>query len=101
MIDYYTGTPVQEGGPKYYEAPDLAAMQLNTLTLERNAVLIVRIPKDGGYDLQDFESLKRIFEGTFPNHAVLFMYNDIELMAIEDKGYKAERIEVNATQNYY
>ena len=49
-------------------------------------MLIVRIPKDGGYDFQDFDGFSRTFNEAFPSHRVLFTYNDIDFMAIEDKG---------------
>lgn len=79
---------------------NVSQMKLNTLTLERNAVLVARLSKDGGYDLEDMGNIKRTLEAAFPNHTVLLTYDDIDFMAIEDKGYKAERI-INDTSNYY
>ena len=100
MIEYYTGTPIGQEVPKYHETPSILPMQLNTLTLERNAVLIARLSKDGGYDFEDMENIKRSLKEAFPNHTILLTYDDIDFMAIEDKGYKAERI-INDTSNYY
>lgn len=79
---------------------NVSQIQLNTLTLERNAVLVARLSKDGGYDYKDMENIKRSLKEAFPNHTVLLTYDDIDFMAIEDKGYKAERI-INDTSNYY
>lgn len=100
MIEYYTGTPGRQEISKYHEALNILPIQLNTLTLERNAVLVARFSKDGGYDFEDMENMKRSLKEAFPNHTVLLTYDDIDFMAIEDKGYKAERI-INDTSNYY
>lgn len=32
------------------EAPNATPMQLNTLTLDRNSVLVVRVSKESGYE---------------------------------------------------
>ena len=102
MIDYYTGTPIQEGMPKYYEAPNLAPMQLNTLTLERNSVLVVRVSKESGYDIGEMQALKKHLQDIFPHHSVFLWWDDIEFMAIKDGAYTPERMSlVNETQNYY
>jgi len=100
MIEYYTETPVKQKILKYHEAPNILPVQLNTLTLERNSVLVARLSKDGGYDFEDMKNIKRSLEEAFPNHTVLLIYDDIDFMAIEDKGYKVERI-INDTSNYY
>jgi len=102
MIDYYTGTPIEQGMPKYYEAPNLASMQLNTLTLERNAVLVARISRNSGYDFEKLNTLKRTLQDCFPNHNVFIWYDDIDFTVINDNGYKSERIAtINDSQNYY
>ena len=88
------------GAEILYQAPAGTLAKLNTLTLERNAVLIARLSKDGGYDFEDMENMKRSLKEAFPNHTVLLTYDDIDFMAIEDKGCKAERI-INDTSNYY
>ena len=82
-------------------AEQATPMQLNTLTLTRNSVLVARISKDSGYDVSDFENIRQSLQHAFPNHTILLIYDDIEFMAIEDKGYTPERITVNETSNYY
>ena len=77
-------------------------MQINTLTLERNSVLVIRIDKNGGYDFAELEALQRSVKKIFPNHEVFVCYDDIDFMAIHDKGYKAERLDnLNDSSNYY
>ena len=78
-----------------------APMQLNTLTLERNSVLVARIPKDGFYDYDAMQALYKALETRFPCYQILVVYDDVEFMAINDKGYAPERITCNETSNYY
>ena len=61
---------------------------LNTLTLERNAVLVARVSKDAGYDFDELQILRQALNNAFPNHPVLILYDDIDFMSIEDKDYK-------------
>lgn len=82
-------------------AEQVTPMQLNTLTLERNAVLVVRVSKDSGYDVADFKTIHQALKNAFPSHTVLIFYDDVEFMAIEDKGCLPERITVNDSSNYY
>ena len=82
-------------------AQEVSPVQLNTLTLERNAVLVARLSKDGGYDSCDAENLRRVLQERFPNHGILIVYDDVDFMAITDKGYHAERITCNDSSNYY
>lgn len=102
MIDYYTGTPQEQSKSEFYEAPNLAPMQLNTLTLERNAVLVARLSRNSGYDFEELNILKRTLQDCFPNHNVFIWYDDIDFTVINDNGYKPERIAtINDTSNYY
>lgn len=103
MIDYYTGTPQEQGQPKFYEEQNLAPMQLNTLTLERNSVLVARVPKNSGYDMSMLQELRKTLKEAFPCHQVIVWYDDVDFMAIHDNGYPQERLEGinNDTSNYY
>lgn len=76
-------------------------MQLNTLTLEKNSVLVARIPKNDFYDCEMMQALYKALKDRFPMHQVLVWYDDVEFMAIHDKGYMPERITCNDTENYY
>lgn len=101
MIDYYTGTPQEQ--PKFYDTQDLTSMQFNTLTLERNSVLIARVPKNNGYDISLLQELRKTLKEAFPCHQVIVWYDDVDFMAIHDNGYPQERLEGinNDTSNYY
>ena len=84
--------------------PDLQLehLKINTLTLERNAVLVVRLDKNSGYDLSELQSLREYLKKIFPTHEVFVWWDDIDFMAIYDHGYAPERMSVvNETQNYY
>ena len=76
-------------------------MQLNTLTLEKNSVLVARIPKNDFYDCEMMQALSKALKDRFPMHQVLVWYDDVEFMAIHDHGYPPERITCNDTENYY
>ena len=76
-------------------------MQLNTLTLEKNSVLVARIPKNDFYDCEMMQVLYKALKDRFPMHQVLVWYEDVEFMAIHDKGYMLERITCNDIENYY
>lgn len=84
-------------------APAATPMQLNTLTLERNTVLIARVSKDTGYSMDELQALRNALKNTFPCHSVFVWYDDIEFMAVHDKGYKPEGLMGlnNETSNYY
>ena len=85
-----------------WQAPIVDHAKLNTLTLERNAVLIARVPKDSGYDLSILQELRRALKEMFPCHQVFVWYDDVEFMAIQDKGYQPTSLEgVNAVETYY
>ena len=102
MIDSYTGTPMER--PRFYnDAPAATPMQLNTLTLERNTVLIARVSKDAGYSIDELHVLREALKNTFPCHSVFVWYDDIEFMAVHDKAYKPEGLIGlnNETSNYY
>ena len=102
MIDSYTGTPMER--PRFYnDAPVATPMQLNTLTLERNTVLIARVSKSAGYDMAELQALRDALKNTFPCHNVFVWYDDIEFMAVHDNGYKPEGLIGlnNETSNYY
>ena len=84
------------------KAPNAAPMQLNTLTLERNAVLVARLPKDGCYDLSELHELRKALKEMFPCHSVLVWYDDVDFMTINDKGCAPQRLEgLNSESNYY
>lgn len=85
-----------------WQAPSVLPAQLNTLTLERNSVLIARFSKDSGYDLDELKELRKMLKETFPCHQVLVWYGDVDFMVINDNGYKPERlIGLNEDSNYY
>lgn len=77
--------------PRFYnDAPAATPMQLNTLTLERNTVLIARVSQDTGYSMAELQALRDALKNTFPCHSVFVWYDDIEFMAVHDNGYKPE-----------
>lgn len=88
---------------KSEEARMVDSMQLNILTLERNSVLVARLAKNSGYDLDELQSLKKSLQNIFPNHQIFVWWDDIEFMAINDKSYSAERMSLvnETTPNYY
>lgn len=104
MIEQYTGT-----SPEYLKTitpmnqpatPDVSLLQPMALTLERNATLIIRVPRDAGYDFDHCEEIHKVFKSAFPGHNVIMVYNDLEFMTIEDKSTYVERI-TNDSSNYY
>ena len=102
MIEYYTGTPIKQEISKGHEAPNVLPMQLNTLTLERNSVLVARFSKNSGYDLDELKELRKMLKEAFPCHQIIVWYDDVDFMAINDNGYKPERlIGLNEDSNYY
>ena len=104
MIEYYTGTPpLEQSKSDFYNAPNLAPVQLNTLTLERNSVLIARVPRDNRYDIGLLQELRKTLKEAFPCHQIIVWYDDVDFMAIHDNGYPQERLEGvnNDTSNYY
>lgn len=83
-------------------APAATPTQLNTLTLERNSVLVARFSKDSGYDIDELHALRKALKEMFPCHSVLVWYDDVDFMAINDKGYTPPRLEgLNDDSNYY
>ena len=86
MINYSEITPVS--------AQTAEPMQLNTLTLERNSVLIARVARNSGYDLDELQTLKEYLVKIFPMHTVFVWWDDIEFSAITDKAYKESMVEV-------
>lgn len=109
MIEQYTGTPLEHLKTlntssimpiDQLDAPDISLLQPIALTLERNATLIIRVPRDAGYDVDHCESLRRVFKNAFPGHNVIIVHNDLEFMTIEDKSTYVERI-TNDSSNYY
>lgn len=84
-------------------APRIDSIQLNTISLERNSTLIVRVSKDSGYGLDELQILRENLMNIFPNHSIFVWYDDIDFMAIHDKGYKPERLDNlnDTTTNYY
>ena len=86
---------------KSEEARVVDPMQLNILTLERNAVLVARVAKKSGYDYEELSALRKILKDVFPNHEVFVWYDDIDFVTIHDNGYPSERMSrVNNDNNY-
>lgn len=101
MIESMTGGYVVETKTPC-QAPIADHPQLNTLTLERNTVLIARISRDSGYSLGDLQTLRETLKCVFPNHEVFVWYDDVDFMTIHDKGYNSPSLEgLNATSTYY
>lgn len=101
MIDQIAGGCVV-GTETPWQAPAATPTKLNALTLERNTVLVARVSKDSGYCIDDLRGLREALKCAFPNHEVFVWYDDVEFMAIHDKGYTAPNLEgLNATSNYY
>ena len=99
MIDHIANG---RGTETPWQAPAATLTKLNTLTLERNTVLVARVSKDSGYDISNLQTLREALKRAFPNHEVFVWYDDVEFMAIHDKGYTAPNLEgINATSNYY
>ena len=85
-------------------AQNIDSMQLHTLTLERNAVLVARVKRDSGYDLEELQVLKESLAKTFPLHTIFVWWDDIDFTAITDKAYKESMTEVaryEPSSNYY
>jgi hypothetical protein len=76
-------------------------MQLQTLTLEKNATLVALVPYDNFYDGEMLHSLYEALQKRFPSHSVFVWYDNIKFTAIEDKAYGPERITCNDSSNYY
>ena len=98
MIDCYNGQQ------QATEAPSVTPMRLNSVTLERNSVLVVRVSRDSGYDLTELQALKESLVKIFPLHTVFIWWDDIEFTTITDKGYKESMTEVaryEPSSNYY
>ena len=75
---------------------------LDTLTLEKNSVLVARVPHNEFYDAEMLQSLYTALTKRFPCHNVLVWYDDVDFMAIHDKAYAPERITCNDdSTNYY
>ena len=68
---------------KIDEAQQVAPMQFNTLTLEKNSVLVARIPQNGFYDCEMMQALYKALKDRFPMHQILVLYDDVEFMANE------------------
>ena len=103
MIDYLKNMSEQPRQGLYNKlAPTDAPLQLDTLTLEKNSVLVVRIPKNDFYNFEVIQDLYKALKDRFPMHQVFVWYNDVEFMVINDHGYPPERITCNdETSNYY
>ena len=84
------------------KAPIAAYPRLNALTLERNTVVVARVPKESGYGLGELQTLRETLKGIFPNHEIFVWYDDVDFMTIHDKGYNSPSLEgLNATSTYY
>lgn len=101
MIESIAGGCVA-GTETPYPAPIAIPNKLNALTLERNTVLIARVPRDSGYQMDELRNLRETLKCVFPNHEVFVWYDDVDFMIIHDKGYNPPSLEgINATSNYY
>ena len=109
MIEQYIGTPLEP--PKNFNTssitpidqlavPDISLLQPTALTLERNATLIIRVPRNEGYDADHCEDIRKVFKNAFTGHNVIIVYNDLEFLTIEDKLTYVERI-TDDSSNYY
>ena len=109
MIEQYTQMPLEQ--LKNFKipsiepidqlaAPDISLLQPTALTLERNATLLIRVPRDEGYDVEHCEAIRKVFKKAFPAHNVIIVYNDLEFLTIEDKSTYMERI-TDDSSNYY
>lgn len=81
-------------------------MQINSLTLDRNSTLVVRVSRESGYDYEELQEIYKSFKDRFPLHQIFVWYDDIDFMVINDNAYKPERItelnhDENYSQNYY
>lgn len=75
MIDKFTHEPLPainkiQIGDKTYSLP---TADLNTLTLEKNSVLIVKIPNDGSYDMSMVQTFYDDLKNKFPCHSICNM----------------------------
>lgn len=86
---------------KSEEARIIDPMHLNTLTLERNSVLVARVKRSDFYDCETLQALYDSLCKKFPCHTVFVWYDDVEFMAIEDKAYMSKEVPINDTPNYY
>ena len=75
--------------------------QLNTLTLERNAVLVARVKRSDFYNSEMLHALYDNLCKKFPDHPVFVWYDDVEFMAINDKTYMTREVPINDSTNYY
>ena len=75
-------------------------VQLNTLALERNAVLVARVKRSDFYDNEMLQALYNNLCKKFLCHTVFVWYDDVEFMSIEDKAYATKEVPVNDS-NYY
>ena len=82
-------------------AQSVDPMQLNTLTLERNAVLVARVKRSEFYDCEMLQALYNSLCKKFPCHTVFVWYDDVEFMAIDDKAYVNKEVPINDSSNYY
>lgn len=84
------------------EPPSITPLSMNTITLERNSVLVARFSKNSGYDIDELRELRKMLKETFPCHQIIVWYDDVDFMVINDNGYKAERLTgLNEDSNYY
>lgn len=103
MIEYLNSFSDHQRQGLYNQlAPKVDSVQLNTISLERNSTLVVRVSKDSGYTLDELQILKQNLMNIFPNHSIFIWYDDIDFMTIHDKGIKPERLDnLNDTSSYY
>lgn len=83
------------------EARIVDPMHLNTLTLERNTVLIARVAKKNGYDYEELSALRNKLKDIFPHHQVFVWWDDIDFVTIHDNNYPPERMSLVNNDNPY
>lgn len=80
---------------------EITPYALNTLTLERNTVLVARVSKKSGYDFEELSVLRNKLKEIFPLHQVFVWYDDIEFIAIHDNSYPPEKMSLVNNDNPY
>lgn len=78
MIEY-----LYPGEPQHREEPIVTPMQLAIPTVQRNSVIVLRVPHNY-YDLDEMNILRDYYSKIFPNNTVAVMFDDIEIEIVHD-----------------